>query len=453
MSVSKTNGSSKDTGVKPTTNLYVEPTVFFRFPLIQIIICPLLLLAVDVFLTNNTDPIDWSNPISGLAQLAVQFFTNIPSPSWLAVKLIVVYTIFETLLLRFVPGKDFLGPVSPMGDQPKYKLNGLPCFFITIAAFAAGSTEFGAGFYSMGIVHENLGEIILTAVLSVKLIVLFLYFKGVYAPSGRDNFVKEGDFWYSYFWGVELYPYVGSVSLKQLVNCRLGMMSWPVIVISCCFSQRNMFGYISTSMLLSAVLQMVYLYKFYLWESGYFGSIDIMHDRFGYYLCWGCLCWIPGFYTSPGLWLAYHPIDVPYWLCGVILVLGISGTVINYLADLQRQNVRETNGNCTIWGKKPETIKVEYVTIDGKRRENILLVSGWWGISRHFHYLPELFAAFCWCAPALNNGLFPYSYFFMLVCLLFDRQLRDEVRCSTKYGKGWTKYCERVPWKIIPYVY
>ena len=21
--------------------------------------------------------------------------------------------------------------------------------------------------------------------------------------------------------------------------------------------------------------------------------MDIMHDRAGYYLCWGCLCWVP----------------------------------------------------------------------------------------------------------------------------------------------------------------
>ncbi len=25
------------------------------------------------------------------------------------------------------------------------------------------------------------------------------------------------------------------------------------------------------------------------WETGYWGSMDIMHDRAGYYICWGCL--------------------------------------------------------------------------------------------------------------------------------------------------------------------
>eukprot|EP01126_Amoeba_proteus_P018364 TRINITY_DN1932_c0_g1_i2.p1 TRINITY_DN1932_c0_g1~~TRINITY_DN1932_c0_g1_i2.p1 ORF type:complete len:447 (-),score=43.18 TRINITY_DN1932_c0_g1_i2:109-1449(-) len=436
----------------PTTDLYVEPSVFFRYPLAQIIICPLVLLAVDVSLANPVGPINMFS-LDALVQAFIEFWSHLPLPTLLAVKMIVIFFIFETLLLRFVPGRKHYGPVSPHGYTPEYVLNGVPCFLLTVTAFVVGSTEYGLGYYSMGIVHQNLGEIIITLTLSVKVIVFILYLKGVYAPSGKDCVVKKDDFWYNYFWGVELYPYIGRISLKQLVNCRLGMMSWPIIVISCCFSQQNTFGYISNSMLLSAFLQIVYVFKFYVWESGYLGSIDIMHDRFGYYLCWGCLCWIPGYYTSPGVWLAYHPITIPTWGCVLIVFFGLLGTLVNYLADLQRQEVRKHAGNCMVWGKKAEVVNVEYVTIDGKKRKSILLTSGWWGISRHFHYLPELLAAFCWCVPALDGGLMPYGYFFMLVVLLFDRQLRDEVRCSTKYGSGWKEYCHKVPYKIIPYLY
>lgn len=32
-------------------------------------------------------------------------------------------------------------------------------------------------------------------------------------------------------------------------------------------------------------------------------------------------------------------------------------------------------------------------------KESILLVSGWWGVVRHFNYLPELAAAFLWTVP------------------------------------------------------
>lgn len=30
-----------------------------------------------------------------------------------------------------------------------------------------------------------------------------------------------------------------------------------------------------------------------MWETGYLSTIDIMHDRAGYYICWGCLVWVP----------------------------------------------------------------------------------------------------------------------------------------------------------------
>lgn len=39
----------------------------------------------------------------------------------------------------------------------------------------------------------------------------------------------------------------------------------------------------------SVILQLVYITKFFHWEMGYMNSMDIQHDRAGYYLCWGCL--------------------------------------------------------------------------------------------------------------------------------------------------------------------
>lgn len=44
------------------------------------------------------------------------------------------------------------------------------------------------------------------------------------------------------------------------------------------------------------------------WETGYWGTMDIMHDRAGYYICWGCLVWVPSVYTSPALFLTQVPL-------------------------------------------------------------------------------------------------------------------------------------------------
>jgi len=39
------------------------------------------------------------------------------------------------------------------------------------------------------------------------------------------------------------------------------------------------------------------------------------------------------------------------------------------------------------------------------------------------------------------------------VVLLFPRQKDDDKRCALKYGGLWNRYRERVPYKIIPFIY
>lgn len=65
--------------------------------------------------------------------------------------------------------------------------------------------------------------------------------------------------------------------------------------------------------------------------------MDIMHDRAGYYLCWGCLNWISAIYTSPALYLAGHPITLGRPLAAAFLIAGMAAIYINYDADRQRQ--------------------------------------------------------------------------------------------------------------------
>ena len=73
-----------------------------------------------------------------------------------------------------------------------------------------------------------------------------------------------------------------------------------------------------------------------------------------------------------------------------------------------------------------------------------------WLYCRHFHYIPEITAALCWCLPAQNTSFIPYFYPIFLTILLTDRAWRDDLRCGEKYGKSWSKYCEKVPYKIVP---
>ncbi|AQK70862.1 7-dehydrocholesterol reductase [Zea mays] len=98
-------------------------------------------------------------------------------------------------------------------------------------------------------------------------------------------------------------------------------------------------------------------------------------------------------------------------------------------------------------------IVASYQTTKGETKTSLLLTSGWWGLSRHFHYVPEILSAFFWTVPALFNHFLPYFYVIFLTILLFDRAKRDDDRCSSKYGKYWKIYCNKVPYRVIPGIY
>jgi len=73
-------------------------------------------------------------------------------------------------------------------------------------------------------------------------------------------------------------------------------------------------------------------------------------------------------------------------VASLILFLGIMSVMLNYFADEQRQKVRALKGQCKVWGKKPQLIHAEYTDHEGRKKQSLLLASGWWGISRHFQY-------------------------------------------------------------------
>ncbi|MEI8125191.1 MAG: 7-dehydrocholesterol reductase [Parachlamydiaceae bacterium] len=378
--------------------------------------------------------------------------SSICSPYILGTKsawmIIGVFAVFELALMKLLPGKPFYGPVTPAGNVPIYKANGVAAYTVTLATFCICS--FGLNLFSPTIIYDNFGGILGALNIFSLAFCFFLLIKGHVAPSSSDS-GTSGNALFDYYWGMELYPRIFGWDVKMFTNCRFGMMSWPLIIISFAAKQSEN-GVLSDAMVVAVGLQLLYISKFFLWETGYLRSMDIMHDRAGFYICWGCLVWVPGIYTSPILYLVNHPNNLGLPLAFAIFLLGGICIMINYLADRQRQMVRATNGNCKVWGKKPMTIVGNYVTKDGENKVNLLLTSGWWGIARHFHYIPEISAAFFWTVPALFSNVLPYFYVFYLTLLLVNRAFRDDQRCTEKYGDDWQVYCQNVPYKLVPYV-
>ncbi|VAH69146.1 unnamed protein product [Triticum turgidum subsp. durum] len=397
-----------------------------------------------------------------------------PMPTVLAGKIILGFALFEAALQLLLPGKRFEGPISPAGNVPVYKANGLLAYAVTLVTYLS---LWWFGIFNPAIVYDHLGEIYSALVFGSLVFCLCLYIKGHVAPSSSDS-GSSGNAFIDFYWGMELYPRIGKhFDIKVFTNCRFGMMSWAVLAVTYCIKQYEMNGRVADSMLVNTALMLIYITKFFWWESGYWCTMDIAHDRegvqvkemvtpnshilasardfnltmphkarnaflakrsqqlysrTGFYICWGCLVWVPSTYTSPGMYLVNHPVNLGPQLAISILLAGILCIYINYDCDRQRQEFRRTNGKASVWGKAPSKIVANYQTTKGETKTSLLLTSGWWGFSRHFHYVPEILAAFFWSVPALFDHFLPYFYVLHLTILLLDRAKRDDDRCSTK---------------------
>lgn len=421
-------------------------------PFALMLLCPptvILVWYTNVFLHGSLmqlwDKIQHEGLFLTLKTVWGPIFFGTPT-AWIVIG---VFALIQVLFMRFLPGKRITGPVTPKGNVPIYKANGVFAFALTLLLYYVSAYLFH--FFPATLVYDHFGAILSALNIFSLGFCLMLYFKGRFAPSSSDSGIS-GNFLFDFFWGTELYPRLANIDVKMFTNCRFGMMGWGLIILSFAAKQQQLHG-LSNSMVISVALQLIYIAKFFIWEPGYMRSMDIMNDRAGYMICWGCLVWVPGVYTSASLYLVNHPHHLKAGIAFLIFAFGLLGILINYFADRQRQRVRLTDGKCLIWKKIPFLISVSYTTDSKEVKHSTLLASGWWGLARHFHYIPELIAALCWTLPALFIHVLPYFYFFFLLILLVDRAARHERRCAQKYGAQWKLYCEKVPYKWIPFIY
>ncbi|KAG7162993.1 7-dehydrocholesterol reductase-like [Homarus americanus] len=250
---------------------------------------------------------------------------------------------------------------------------------------------------------------------------------------------------------MELHPRMLGVDVKQLTNCRFGLLAWELLVVAFFLAgwERNGF---SLAHLVCATLQTIYLAKFYWWETGYFNTLDIILDRAGYYICWGCLVFVPSLYTYASFFLVAHPPLVSTTAAIFFFILGLCAIIGNYRIDWEKEYFRAMDGKCDLWGRPATYIEAEYTSASGPKRSK-LLTSGCWGVARHLNYTFELLLALSWCLPGLGYGFWPFLYVIFLTVLLVHRVFRDEDKCRDKYGASWDKYCREVPYRMIPWVF
>lgn len=339
------------------------------------------------------------------------------------------------VLHALLPARRVAGYVRDARGAPlQYRLNGLLVFAITVAAWVAICR---AGWLAWDAFYVHRWEMVAGA---CALGVLFTL--AVVLPAPR----VPG-------WGLAKELYLGRVEQPQWLGGRVDAKMF-LYLFGAVMLELNLLSFgahhflvhpddPSPGVVLYLALFSFFLVEYLVFERVHLYTYDFVAERVGFKLGWGCFCFYPFFYAV-GLWTTAELPDPrwPGWAYGIIGVLFLSGWVLARGANLQKY-----------WFKRDPTRKA-FGFIAPEALEGRVLVSGFWGLSRHVNYLGELLMATSLTLSLGHPGILgPWLYPLYYLSLLVPRQLDDDRRCAEKYGPLWDTYRERVRWRIVPFIY
>lgn len=347
----------------------------------------------------------------------------------------------QVILELVLPGKVVPGAVLADGSRLNYRMNGLAAFVVTFSLLTA---LVAAGLVDVAVMYDNFGALISVVTMFVIAFSVFLY---VYPRKSGQAGAISGSRIHDFFMGTVLNPRIPPVTgfdLKFFCESRPGLMGWLAVSLSFMGVQYQRHGTVTAAMVIVVAGQLLYIADYFWNEPAILTTTDIVNDRFGFMLAFGDLAWVPLTYALQAFYLIEHAHVLPWWGVAGIAVLNIAGYYLFRAVNLQKHRFR-TDPAARIWGKEPRFIQ----TAHGNR----LLVSGFWGWSRHFNYVGDITMALAWCLPCLFASPLPYFYVIYFTILLIHRERRDDRRCAAKYGADWDDYRKRVRWRILPGVY
>mmetsp|Transcript_11157 Transcript_11157/g.15190 ORF Transcript_11157/g.15190 Transcript_11157/m.15190 type:complete len:425 (+) Transcript_11157:302-1576(+) len=362
--------------------------------------------------------------------------------SWEGLAVAAGWMVVVLLLHTLLPGMRVEGAVLPGTKNQKltYKLNGLRVLLVLyLCALYFG---FVTRSLDLGWLFDNYLPVLSGSLLISFALSFYLYAasfaKGARLASGGNSGVGLYDF----FMGRELNPRVGWLDLKEFCELYPGLIGWVMLNLGCAHKQFTTTGSISPSMLLVNLFHLIYVVDGLWFERSILTTMDITSDGFGFMLAFGDLTWVPFTYSLQARILVSHLPSLSPGFLLAILGLKLAGYCVFRGSNSQKDQFRRDPTHASVAHLK--TLKTE----NGRQ----LMISGWWGISRHINYFGDWLMGLSWCLPC---GAQPVAYFYAIyfAVLLIHRDGRDGHSCALKYGKDWDKFKKIVRYHIIPYVY
>ena len=340
-------------------------------------------------------------------------------------------------LHALLPARVVEGYVSDAAGKPlRYRLNGLGVAAVVVAGYLALAAT-GVIAWDFFYVHR---WVMLATAFCVGLVFSFAIVLG--APSTGRSFLAD-----FYLGRIDNPQWFGGRVDAKMFLYLVGATMLELCILSFAAHHFERFSEDpSPGVILYAALFSFFVVDYLFFERVHLYTYDFVAERLGFKLGWGCLVFYPFFYCS-GLWFAAgepnphaHPLSLAF---AALLFFG--GWALARGANMQKFYFKT----------RPEQRRFgpfeQRALTDGNRR---VLISGFWGLSRHVNYLGELGMA---TGLALSLGypgeIWPWLYPLYYVGLLVPRQLDDDKRCAQKYGALWDEYRRAVPRRIVPFLY
>lgn len=371
----------------------------------------------------------------------------------------VSFLLLAGTILYFVPSKTHYGPKTAGGRIPAYPDNG-GFHLVAMLLLLLLPSSFGVGWDPTVVADLLPGSILFLNGVAI-LVCLLLFRTGLSSGLPPDDGSLGKGRIHDFYAGVWLHPRLcDAIDLKLLINSRFSMTLWLLHSVSSLFVVlREGPTDVDWSVLLCSVSQQVYLLGFFLQETHYVHTIDIIEDRAGFYETWGCMVWVPSVYTLHTRVGLRYGSGLGTKTALVVFSLGLVCWMANFVANEQRRRFR-SNPTAPLFlsfsKSPPHSICATYTLVEeGKEATSLLLVDGMWGWARHPQYVFDILQSLSW--GVLGGGLTSHSlalfYPGYISILLVHRSMRDEERCLRKYGKAYREYVSRVPHRLLPGVW
>ena len=262
-----------------------------------------------------------------------------------------------------------------------------------------------------------------------------------------------------FYCGIEFNPRMLGCDLKMFMY-TVGAVMLQLIVCSCLIKHISYSAsgqQPSQAMAVYVFCLTWFIFEYMYHEHVHLFTYDLFRERLGGKLIWGCFLFYPFFYEV-GVWSlvdSHGENDLSITASFGCIALFLSGWILTRGANLQKHAFRTNPGADSF---QFLFINVEQRTLSDSGAGRKILVSGWWGLSRHSNYLGEIIQGIALALPGLiqSNGtnFVPLLYPLYYVMLFVPRQMDDDVVCEGKYGAVlWGKYKKMVPYRICPWVW